>query len=289
MSLLNIKEDNLFHLIQHLDVVSFIILLSTCKHFYKSRKICQRFLPDCKKYNEYAEGSLITELLNSYINLPYFSLSKYNVNSIQKSISKIDHKKTKNTLSIIGYSCLSAATICVFDSYKTDTILLEICCKTVCRKYRYKYTQPYAKLYCLFWNNWFKSCVNILDICELAYHIKNRKYRNVYNTLSAIQFRSQPSNVFDTLSFIVNYIEMQCDNKFKAILFCLLFMYISRNIDDLSSNVNNIELFRATAIMKAEEISNRLEKMLELPTYLRIYIQSQIIQASNMLVVCSQN
>lgn len=266
MRITSLTDDNICNILLNLDVVQFIFLLTTCKQFYNMRKTALHFLTDESSYSNYDNKSrFITAFLNSYI-----THTTYSERYLQAGC-KYDEKRIKNTLSIIGYKCTLDSKL--HEIHKTNDQLLVLCCKAICRKFRYKYNQPYHRLYRLFWLNWHTCGISIWDLCELVYHIKNRKYKNVVTTLNSITYReSNTDYLFDTLSYIIAYIKNDQDNRYVAIIICLMYMYITENINNLNENIKLSSSFKEVIIEKAYEHIESVKAIDAYPKYLKEYI-----------------
>jgi len=165
MNILILTEDNVCNILMNLNVVQFIFLLSTCKQLFGMRKTALKFLADGNSYTDYDKKSkLITTFLHSYIDMQQYQTGNYGKYLEYGIKGKLHETKIKNTLSIIGYHCTQ--NISLYETYKSNSGLLVLCCKAICRKFRYKYNQPYHRVHRLFWLNWHLSGVSILDICE---------------------------------------------------------------------------------------------------------------------------
>lgn len=277
MHLLSLPEDNICNILFNLDVVQFIFLLSTCKQLYQMRKEGLKFFKEGNNYSEYDSTSkFIAVFLSSYIDIPSYQTDCYGKYLLPGT--KLQENKIKNTLSVIGYHCTQNTKL--HKIYKTDDRLLVMCCRAVSKKFRYKYKEPYHRLHRLFWLNWHLCNVSVFDICELIYHIKNRKYRNVFNLLSSIKFReSTTDNSIETLNYLVTYIKCDNDNKYVATILCLMYMHIvhTKDSDQYTPHL------KQTIIEKSEQHTEALNNVTEFPKYLKEFMAHQFTSVVTIL------
>ena len=270
MNILELTEDSIAHIVHNVDIVSFIFLMSTCKYFYDLRMVLVRFVSDSEQYKEYLEMPIINILMNSYINLAKFRVKLQLM--IDKPSNKNDYHKMKNTMTIMACYCAKYPGMY---NFHCTIVMLDMCCKSVCNKYRYKYSkQPYHKIYKFFWEKWHTCGINFMDICEIIYHIKNRKYRNLYNTLANIKFRIvNKQTIYNTIEYMQSCTKLEDKIEFNTGMIYLIYPYMTCNMDVLQEIANtNINL--KTIIM--EKASEHVWEISEMPTYPK-YLKDFII------------
>jgi hypothetical protein len=245
------------------------------------RKEGLKFFTAGNNYSEYdGTSKFIAVFLSSYIDIPRYQMDCYGnyLSSDIKVVSKLQVNKIKNTLSVIGYHCTQNTQL--HKTYKTDDHLLVMCCRAVCKKFRYKYKQPYHRLHRLFWLNWHLSSISILDICELIYHVKNRKYMNVFNLLSSITFRkSTMDNSIDTLDYLVTYVKCDNDNKYVAAILCLMYMHIMHTKDSVKYTIQ----LKQTIIEKSQQHAEAIINIPEYPKYLKDFMVHRFTSIATIL------
>jgi hypothetical protein len=226
-----------------------------------------------KNYNEY--GITPYMLLHSYINIDF---GKKETTIVLKLPSKLDYTKSKNTMNTVAYystlwsDMYARNTELCFSLYSE---LLEMCCKTVCQKNRYKYAKPYHRLYRGIWGTiqWKTSCLNIVDLCEIVYHIKNRKYAKLYNTLLNLDFSIIGcNNVIYTVQYITEYTNYETNPVYKAVLICLIYMYLGVN----NNFATFTKRFQDVIMEKAVEHTIYIKDMSMFPKYLRNFMIEKI-------------
>ena len=278
MALLTTNEDHINQIVKHLDVVSFIMLLCTCKHLFKLRKGCMKFLHINEKFAEYCDKlPYVAAFSSSYIQLQRFSIPEKYPSVISCSNKTIDEQKLNNTLMVLGYHCTSNPEM--FGPFRHNFGLVDLCCKLICQKFNYKYTRAYSKLYSIFWLKWHIINVNVIDICEIAYHVKNRKYRNLMSKLASINFDIHKKNVNQTLSYMMKYLEFQFEKHFRIAIIYIIFAYIEENVEYIKS----LPKLCITIQQKANELSNNLLDVKSFPKYLQKFIQKKLIVVADIL------
>jgi len=321
MNILDLSIDHVQHIASNLDVVSFIFLLSTCKQLFQVRKALMRCHGDEEKYQQYDEGVPLTYMMfysyinilgfkeNSAIVLKYPRANETTVDAVIENLQydyeiadkcktmlrilpkKVDLLRVKNTFVIMGYHCFRNPQVKLHNNRELQDILAEFCCKAVCRKYNYKYSQPYHKVVSLFSHNWHESCVNMVDMCEIAYHIKNRKYNRLYETLWNMKFAwVDYTQIHQTIDFLMkcvnsedNNIRWGCSIKYKAIIICMIYMYIQNDIPEFQKSPKFTDKFKKVIVEKSYEHMEDIGYMLEFPKYLRNFMINTIRNASVMI------
>lgn len=222
-------------------------------------------------------------LLNSYINLDVMREKQKDV--LQKLPYRLDLEKTKNTMSIMAYYHICYRFTNGVDTYNPS--ILEMCCKAVCHKYRYKYTQPHSNLYRCFWNignSWQNCCVNIVDLCEISYHLRNKKFRNLYNLLWNFEFRfTHSSCAIYTILYLTDYVNLETNKNLKAVIICLMFMYIQTELEALLPDPYFNKKSRTTLVEKSYELIEDIDRMTSFPRYLKKFIINTIQNGASML------
>lgn len=276
MIILDVPDDFIIQIVGGLDVVSFVFFMSTCKQLYNSRNAYIEFMQDFSQYKEFGINPFL--FLNSYINPDNFK--NKNDKIIDNLPYKLNYVKTKNTINVMSFYATYNANIYNLNAalrYKVDANILDMCCKAVCQKYRYNFSKAYYKLNFIIWGvqEWKKSCLNIIDVCELVYHIKHRKFSRVYNTLLQLDFRivKEP---YDTVKFLTDYATYETNPMFKAILISLIYMYMNtkNNFDTFT------DIFQNIAIEKAYEHIEYISEMKQFPMYLRNFMIKQLAQVA---------
>jgi hypothetical protein len=274
MNILDLPEDHVMQCMKTLDVMSFVIFMSSCKYLYNSRFVYMKFVECITQYEEYGISPFL--YLNSYINMDSFKNKEDKIT--MKLPSKLDYTRTKNTMNIVGFYATEWSEIYDKDARLRFSIysdLLEMCCKAVCQKYRYKYSKPYHRLYRTIWSSiqWKTCCLNIVDLCEIIYHIKNRRYPKLYNTLCNLQFRAGGyKSAVNTVQYITDYAKYETNHYFKSVLIYLIYTYVGMN--------NNLAMFPKTfqdvIMVKASEHIEYIKDMSMFPKYLRKFMIEKI-------------
>lgn len=281
MNLLDLTEDHIWHIVYELDIASFIFFISTCKYLFAMRHTSKWYVNDIYKfYWEYDPRPYIPMLLNSYIDIERMQSKERRI--IKNLPKKIDYKMLKNTMNILPHYQLCNPSTFVHIAY--DESILETCCKAICRYYKYSYKRPHESLYRIFWQDWQYLCVNVIELCEIAYHIRHRKYHTLYNMMHNLEFRLVYSCcIFDTISFLIKFVEYETNKQIKAVVVCLLYMYMMNDIDGLMQSSNYNKNFQDTVIEKGYEFIECIEEMHKFPKYLRNFLNSTIQECVDLM------
>lgn len=274
----NFSEDNILYIIKNLDVVSSIYLLSSCKQFYNMRKVYIKFISEVQKYKEYNQSSnLINVLLNSFINIEKIH---NNIIYIDNKDIKIDEQKIKNTFNIFGYYCMQNINN-ILICYNYYEYLSEMYCKAICQKYNYKYKNLnyINKIYDL---KWYIININIFELYDITYHIKMKKYKNIYNSLLSLTFKTNQLYIMDTIHFLVQCFEYNMNTKFNIILIYILYSYIDINIETVIKYTN----FKNVIIRKSSEFCNSINsKKINFPNYIKTLITNKLLTTIEKLKI----
>lgn len=272
----NFSEDNILYIIKNLDVVSSIYLLSSCKQFYNMRKVYIKFISEVQKYKEYNQSSnLINVLLNSFINIEKIH---NNIIYIDNKDITINEQKIKNTFNIFGYYCtlnINNILIC----YNYYEYLSEMYCKAICQKYNYKYKNLnyINKIYNL---KWYIININIFELYDITYHIKMNKYKNIYNTLLSLTFKTNQLYIMETIDFIIKCFKYNINTKFNIILIYILYSYIDINIETVIKYTN----FKNVIIRKSSEFCDSINsKEINYPNYIKTLITNKLLSTIEKL------
>lgn len=281
MNLLDIPEDNMMSIINPLDVVSFILLMSTCKTLFNMRRTYMLYASEIlNSYREYDNASYIPMLLNSYVNLDCIRQKKCKI--LDEIPQKLNVEKVKNTMNIVAYYQLCNPAL--FINFTYETSLLIMCCKTVCQKNHYLYKNPIDNLPMIFWHTWQKSAVNVLDLCEIAFHLKHKKYRELCALLSNLKFRMPNiTRVYDTIDFISKYMSYGSTNETKAIMACVMYMYIQFHIKTLLNTPKFDKTIRENFVAQKKDLIKNIEDLKKFPIYLRTFLTTTIENSADML------
>ena len=302
MNLLDLTIDHLQYVSSNIDVVSFIFFLSTCKQLFHLRKALMRYHSDNEKYQQYDIVPLVHVILYSYIDFHGFrenseipartscadeglveamikqSNYEYNIGKkcksmIQKLPPVVDISRVKNTLTIMGYHCFKNQHVKLYSNRVMVKMLPELCCKAVTRRFRYKYTRAYYKVEAQFYYEWHESCVNMLDLCEVAYHLKNRKYNRLHETLCNMQFVWVDfTQIHQTVDYLVRFANGESCIKHKAIIICIIYMYLRNDITEFKKSPKCTDKFMNVVLEKAYEHIEDIEHIRAFPKYLKDFM-----------------
>ena len=274
------QEDCLINLTPHLDVVSFVQLMCTCKYLYSLRKVLIKYLKDAEQFEEYfgkGHGNIIHILLHSYIQLQTYG----KINHPSTFADKLDHNegRMKNTIAIVGFQCWKDCNL--FHSYKFDHSVAHMIEKTICKKYYYSSgKKPYERLVNLFRFEWHMSDINIMDICEIMLHIKNRKYQNVMKTITKMQVGH--NYLLKTTNLLLKYIQKQEEKTFISPLLCVFYIYSQKNwqrISALHKICNYTSESCANMRYIAENMIPKINNIKTYPQYLKDFFTKTIMDA----------
>ena len=217
-------------LVQNMDVVPFIILFSTCSAIFKNRNAYFQYIKDLQQFKTLYNRSYINVLFNSYVHFEHFRGAKKA--TFNRLPDDLDYVKSANTLTLLQYQCSTHANL--HEVYDKDTQLLDICCRTVCQKNNYKYNgKPHASLFRLFWLNWQDVYETPMLVCEMVYHVANRKHKNIHNMI-----KNQPFKTFDShslpiiIKYLIEYLSIEMNHKFQVCVGGLLFALIRDRLSD---------------------------------------------------------
>jgi hypothetical protein len=279
INIFNINEDNLINIIENLDIVSFICFMSSCKHFYKTRKQYLNFIIEVKEYKKYSNynNNFINILLNSYIFIEKLHNNVIFNNDIENNIMNED--KINNTFDIFGYYCIkNINNISLFDQYisyyKNFTT---VCSNKICKKYNYKYKNLSIIFNNIFELKWYTTNINIFQLYEVAYHIKMKKYINVYNIIRSLTFKENNYNIINTIYFLVQIFTFNYKilTKFKIIFAYILYYYIDINFNIIYKDTNKNDCSKYIFINIGNIVLNNIDN-LKIPKYIKTLIINKI-------------
>jgi hypothetical protein len=274
----NINEDNLLNIIQKLDVVSFICLMGSCKHFYKTREQYKNFINEVKEYKKYYNNNnLINILLNSYIFIDKIQNDVIFKNDIENNI--MNENKINNTFDIFGYYCIkNIDNNSLFDQYISYyKFLTTICSNKICQKYNYKYKNLSILFNNIFELKWYTTNINVFQLYEIAYHVKMKKYINVYNNLLSLKFKDNKYNIIDTIYFLIQIFTFNFKilSKYKIIFAYILYHYIDINFNIIYNETNINYNTKDFFIKNAGDVLNHIDKQ-KIPKYIKTLIINQL-------------
>jgi hypothetical protein len=102
--------------------------------------------------------------------------------------------------------------------------------------------------------------------------MRNLEFRLVYSC-----------RMFDTISFLIEFVEYETNKQIKAVVVCLLYMYMMNDIDGLMQSSNYKKNFQDTVIMKGYEFMECIEEMHKFPKYLRNFLNSTIQECVDLM------
>jgi hypothetical protein len=225
-------------------------------------------------------------MMNSYIKLhdysePYFNgiIVDTGFVKLENLPDKMDELKFTNTMMIINYHCMENDAI--LKRYKfCPSILSSMYSKMVCQKFNYTYTKPYQPVDELLYHNWHNININMLDLCAIAYHIKNRQYRNLMHTLESMKFNMHTLNVVETLRYTLTLTLTKITNKkFRAAIISIMFSYIRENIKEIML----IPDLPKTIVKKSVELLENMRDFKGYPQYIKKYIINSIQTTAQLL------
>jgi hypothetical protein len=229
-----------------------------------------------KKYND-NNNNLINILFNSYIFIENIQNDVIFNNDIENNI--MNETKLNNTFDIFGYYCIkNINNNSLFDQnisyYKYFT---KVCSDKICKKYNYKYKNLSIVFSKIFDLEWYKTNINVFQICEIAYHIKMKKYINVYNNLLLLTFKENKYNIKDTIFFLIeiftfNYKKL---SKFKIVFAYILYNYIDINFNMIYKETNINNYTKDIFINNGNNILNHIDE-LKIPKYMKTLIINKI-------------
>lgn len=270
--ILLLLDDNVMHILEELDLSSAINLLCSCKSIYSKRKIFMYYIRDVKNY----QGNLIATFLDSYVDMKATSVNILEI----KNKNKASIVKAYNSMKIIAFYCDKNDSM--FQKYKTNIYIVEMLCKAVCKEYKYKYRNPSANIYSLFWLHWYDININLVDICKIIYHVKNKKYRALMNTLEEIKFTDKKDGVMKTIDFIIRYVDLKEGSgiMLNTAIIYVLYKFLEENIAIIKNSKSLCEVI----IEKAHEFKdNIIYELHHVPNYLKDHIINKFMNVANML------
>jgi hypothetical protein len=197
------------------------------------RKTYLKFLTEVQKYNNYNQDfNYIAVLLNSYfnININKDNISKDNMLAINTDTDCETHNKLKieNTLNIFRYYCISnnisGLELDKFTKYYCiHEYISEKYFQIICKK-----NKKFIKLIVLLFQfKWYETNIDILQLYDIAYNIKMKKYNNLYDNLLSFKFNVNNNNynVRDTFLFLLNLLGSNINNKLNYVIIYILYDY----------------------------------------------------------------
>jgi hypothetical protein len=284
INIFNINEDNLINIIQNLDIVSFICLMWSCKHFYKTRKQYLNFIIEVKKYKKYNNNNLINILLNSYIFIDKIQNDVIYNNDIKNNV--MNENKINNTFDIFGYYCFkNMNNNSLFDQYISYyKYFTKVCSNNICQKYNYKYKNLSILFNNMFEFKWYTTNINIFQLYEVAYHVKMKKYKNVYNNLLSLTFKNNKYNIIDTIYFLIQIFTFNYKtlSKFKIIFAYILYNYIDINFNIIYKETNINNYTKDIFINNGNNVLNNIDD-LKIPKYIKTLIRNKLLNTIQKL------
>jgi len=279
INIFNINEDNLLNIVQNLDIITFICLMGSCKHFYNTRKQYINFITEVKEYKNYNnnKNNLINVLLNSYIYIEKIQNDVVFKNDIENNI--MNENKINNTFDIFGYYCIkNINNISLYDQYISYyKYLSTVCSNKICQKYNYKYKNLSILFNNIFELKWYTTNINIFQLYEITYHIKMKKYINVYNNLLSLTFKNNNYNIIDTIYFLIQIFTFNYKilSKFKIIFAYILYHYIDINFNIIYKETNINNCTKDIFINNSNNILNSIDN-LKIPKYIKTLITNKL-------------
>ena len=252
-----ILDDNFVNVLEKLDVKLFLFFISTCKTFYIKKK----------EYINDIISNLDTNLYQCNTNIfNYIDIN--NENDKNDIINKIEYK-IKNAFNILKYDC-------TFNKYLLEegiqdkfVNISKLYLQLFCKKHNYKYFNiMYDKIY---YYKWFLININIFEIYELEYHIKMKKYKNIYDTLLSLTFINNQEYIIETIYFLQLYFFNKKNIKLKTMTIYILYSYVNINLNNL---IKNIEFINNITNKSTDFIDSIL--LIKMPKYIKNLIINKI-------------
>ncbi len=284
---MDLTDDNLMQISQSLEIVSFIYFLSTCKRLYGQRSILMRCMKQPKNYDKYNDDNFARVIMNSYINIDDYCLPYYKGMLVDTGFVKLlkfppdlCEAKLSNTMKIVNYHCTEDPQTWTRCKYKAE-LFADLHCNIVCQKYNYRYFKSSEQIKELFWYNWHNINIKMLDLCEIAYHIKQRKYQRLQASLESIQFDVHILNIPDTLKYMLDITQSNYVKKsLRVAIVCIMYTYIAKYTEEIKSMSSKLS---KVMMNKAKELSNDIMNIKGLPKYIKIYIINKLNTTSELL------
>jgi hypothetical protein len=272
-SILDLHEDSLLQVSHHLEIVSFIYFLCTCKYLHNQRKAFVRHMNKPHNYAMYdPDTCFISVLMNSYINLDIYALPCFNAETVGliELVGKLNEVKFQNTMKIINYHASENRDIMSLSRSSYITYISSMYCKMVCQKYNYVYTDGYYdKVFMLLYDDCHNVEVNLLELCAIAYHIKNRKYQSLLHSLKSVPFKTPGGKLIQTMKYMLKIVDKDLLGlKMKAAIVSVIYSYIAVNIHQIKS----WSKLSDTIIYKYDELHVSINEIKGLPNYIKTHI-----------------
>jgi hypothetical protein len=215
--------------------------------------------------------------LNSYIYIEKLQNNIIINNDIENNI--MNENKINNTFDIFGYYCIkNINNNSLFDQYISYyKYFTTVCSNKICKKYNYKYKNISVIFSKIFDLEWYKTNINIFQLCEIAHHIKMKKYINVYNNLLSLTFKENKFKIIDTIYFLVEIFTFNYKilSKFKIIFAYILYYYIDINFNRIYKETNINDCSKNIFINIGNNILNHIDD-LKIPKYIKTLIINKI-------------
>lgn len=248
-----IPDDNFVNILEKLNIKLFMYFIYTCKTFYIKKK----------EYINDIISNLDTNLYQCNTNIfNYIDIN--NENDKNDIINKIEYK-IKNAFNILKYDCIFTEEGIQDKFVNISKLYLQL----ICKKHNYKYFNIiYDKIY---YYKWFLININIFEIYELEYHIKMKKYKNIYNTLLSLTFINNQEYIIETIYFLQLYFSHKKNIKMRTLIIYILYSYVNMNINNLIHSIN----FKNNIIIKSTDFIDSI-LLIKMPKYIKNLIINKI-------------
>jgi hypothetical protein len=132
-------------------------------------------------------------------------------------------------------------------------------------------------------NKWWKCNVYLIDMYEIIYFIKKRKYSELYTCLTNMQISQNAEHIYNTMMFMINFVDIVRSKAAKVCFLYVLYLQIQKAIDNILDYEDN-KAFIECIIRRSHIFMQQTENLKMLPKYLKTLICSQIRQTQQSLI-----
>ena len=135
----------------------------------------------------------------------------------------------ENTRQVIFIGSLIKPDYALSNSYFNHLLQLKLLySRFICNKYGYTANQCkiyYPLIHIFDTGIWLNCDIDVMHFFTLAYHVKNRKNKNILNTLQQLQFKGT-ENAYDTMEYLLLYNHILANNDYKMLVIFTICKYI---------------------------------------------------------------
>lgn len=276
-TIMSLNNDVLCNIVHHLPVESMLNLVAANKRFYENR---EAFIASNKiviKFEKTMHMPYLNTLYNSHIDsIDYDSVK------LRDKLTNITPESIYNTQMLISYVVKMDDII----SYgKCSYELFDYMEAVMKYKYKFRYMPKIYTMYCgtIYSKSWWKIKINLYDIFDCIYLTKQRKYKQLQQTLDGMQM-GKTENIdgfLVTFSLLMDCVNMNYDNKARAVVTYIIYKYIHHSFDYMK------EVKRPlidAIINKCDKFVDSILNKIKMPKYMKEMITKKILEVNEMLL-----